>query len=298
MRWGRFLSFILVVAIVIGLTAGTGQRLWKNIPLGLDLKGGFDLLYEIQPTKQDPLTNQGIQAALQAVELRVNSLGVSSPSIDLENGKYIRVDVATTMNQQQAEKIIGNTAELEIYGDAKQDKNGKWTPIGKPLITGKQVESNAQFAQDPNTGQNVVDITFKDKKLWQQITTKYLGKQIYTFLNGNMIMNATVQDVISNGQTELSGGQTFTPQYCQKLAKELNAGALPYPLKLVSSTNVGPSLGEASLKATLWAGLAAVALIFLFMLSVVPDGWPHCRIAFVAYGYLTLFTFSQAFTWC
>lgn len=92
MKWGRFISFILVVAVILGLTAGTGQRLWKNIPLGLDLKGGFDLLYEIEPTKQDPLTKQGIQAALQAVNMRVNSLGVSSPQIELENGKFIRVE--------------------------------------------------------------------------------------------------------------------------------------------------------------------------------------------------------------
>lgn len=292
MKWGRFLTFLLLIAVIFGLTLGTGGRLAKNIPLGLDLKGGFDLLYKVQPTADSPLTTQGIQAALQAVEMRVNSLGVSSPSIQLENKDEIRVDVATTMNQQKAEDIIGKTAELKIYGQAKQGKNGKWTPIGKPLVTGKDVKSNAQWTQG-QYGNNVVAITFKNKSQWQKITTKYLGKQIYTFLNNNMIMNATVKDVISDGNTSLSGpANEFTPAYCQTLAKELNAGALPYPLKLISSMNVGPSLGAASLKATLWAGVAAIALIFLFMLILYRMAGLIACIALVAYGYLTMFTFA------
>ncbi|MCF8565191.1 protein translocase subunit SecD [Alicyclobacillus tolerans] len=294
MRWGRFGSFLIIVLAVLGLTAGTSMQLWKTIPLGLDLKGGFDLLYQIEPTQGEPLTQQGIKAALQAVEMRVNLTGVASPIIDLENGHFIRVELAGTFNQQQAEKIIGQTANLEIYGSAVQLKNGTVAPPPnvKPLLTGKDLKSNASWGQDPQTGKNVVQLTFKDPAKWQAITKQYLGKPLYTFLNGKLLTAPVVQSVISNGNTEIYGGNLTTAQACMTLAKELNAGALPYPLKLVSSNNVGPSLGAASLKATMWAALAAVILIFLFMLVLYRMAGFIADISLVAYTYLVLLTFS------
>lgn len=293
MKWGRFLSFLLIVCVIVGLTAGTSMQMWKNVRLGLDLQGGFDLLYQIETTKDTgPLTHNGVQAALQAVNMRVNTLGVSSPIITLEDNDKIRVELAGNFNQQNAENVIGKTAELKIYGQVKQ-QNGKTVPVGQPLITGKDLKSNARWGQDPQTGGNVVDLTFKNTTLWASITKQYLGKQIYTFLNGNMITNATVESVISNGQTQLSGpASEFTPQYCGTLAKELNAGALPYPLKLISSTSVGPSLGQASLQATMWAGLVAIILIFLFMLVFYRLAGLIADLALVAYGYLTLGAFD------
>ncbi|MCL6594390.1 MAG: protein translocase subunit SecD, partial [Alicyclobacillus sp.] len=129
-------------------------------------------------------------------------------------------------------------------------------------------------------------------KKWQKITTDYLGKPIYVFLNGQLLTDPVIQDIMSNGQSEISGPSLSTPEACQELAKELNAGALPYPLQLVSSTNVGPSLGAASLHATLWAGAVAIALIFLFMLLLYRIAGLIADIALVAYLYLVLLTFA------
>jgi preprotein translocase subunit SecD len=290
-KWGRFLTFIVIVLAILGLTAGTSLRLWKTIPLGLDLKGGFELLYEIQPTPQNPLTKPGIDAALQAVELRVNSLGVASPTIQLENGNQIRVDVAGTFDQVSAEKMIGATANLEIYGTATQNKDGSWTPVGKPLATGKDLKSNSAWQTD-QYGKNVVTLDFKNPGLWQDITTKYVNKPIYTFLSGKLLTDPVIDQVMSDGRSQISGGDLSTPQACMTLAKELNAGALPYPLTRISSINVGPSLGFASLKATMWAGLAAIALIFLFMLFLYRMAGFIANVALVAYLYLVLLTFS------
>lgn len=294
MRWGRFITFLVIVLAVLGLTAGTSLQLWKTIPLGLDLKGGFDLLYQIEPGPGQTLNKQGINAAVQAVELRVNSLGVGSPIIDVENGNQIRVQLAGVFNQQQAEQLIGQTANLEIYGNAVQEKNGTVVPAQKtaPLLTGKDLESNAHWGQDPNTGQNVVDLTFKNAAKWASITKQYLGKPIYVFLNGKLLTAPTVNQVIPNGQTEISGGNLSSPEACITLAKQLNAGALPYPLKLISETSVGPSLGAASLQATMWAGLIAIILIFLFMIVVYRMAGLIADISLVAYTYLLLLTFS------
>lgn len=296
MKWGRFLGFITLVLVVLGLTAGTSTQLWKSIRLGLDLQGGFELLYQVEPNSPGgTVSSQGIQAALQAVQTRVDSLGVSSPVIQLENGNHIRVDLAGTFNQQKAEQMIGQTADLKIYGQATIDpKTGQYVPAkgAQPLLTGKDIKSNAKAGQDPNTGQYVVDVTIKNPKLWENITKKYLGKPIYTFLNGQMITDPVVKQEMFNGQTQISGGSLSTLQATQALAKQLNAGALPYPLKQVSSTNVGPSLGAQSLHATMYAGLVAVLLIFLFMLWLYRMAGLIADIALVAYVYLLLLTFS------
>ncbi|MBX5437109.1 MAG: protein translocase subunit SecD [Alicyclobacillaceae bacterium] len=289
MKWGRFAGFLAIVLAILGVTAGTSAHLWKSVKLGLDLQGGFDLLYQVQPTKDNPLTPQGMQAVLQAVQLRVNSIGVTSPVVEKEDRDKVRVELAGTFDQQSAERLIGKTADLEIYGAAKQTKDGKWVPVGKPLIGGKDIKSGARWAVDPNNNENVVEVTFKDAKKWGDITTKYVGKTIYTFLDGQLINQATVQEPILNGNTEITG--LGSAEACQELAKELNAGALPYPLKLVSSTNVGPSLGTASLRATMWAGLAAVVLIFAFMAALYRVAGLIADVALVAYAFLLLVAF-------
>ncbi|MCY0888342.1 MAG: protein translocase subunit SecD [Alicyclobacillaceae bacterium] len=291
MKWGRFGVFLGIAVIIVGLTAGTVASVWKQIPLGLDLKGGISLLYKVEPVDNKPLTKAGIQAALEAVETRVDSLGVTSPLINLENGSEISVQLAGAFNQQQAEQIIGQTAQLAIYGEVTKGKNGKPAPVPSSLlVTGRDLKSNASVGQDSTTGAPTVDVTFKNASQWAKITKQYLGKPIYTFLNGNLITAATIEDVIENGQTQISG--IGSVEKCRVLAKELNAGSLPYPLKRIASTNIGPQLGAASLKATMYAGLAAVILIFLFMIGMYRMAGVIADLAIVAYAYVTLLIFA------
>lgn len=301
MKWGRFMAFLLMAVIILGVTVGTAGRLWKSIPLGLDLQGGFNILYQVQTPHNQTLTANEKQALVKAVEMRINTMGVSSPNIDFEGHNQIRVQMAGTFNQQKAAKLIGETAQLKIYSGGKvvtqKDKaTGKkvqvMVPSGKLLATGADLKSNAQAQQDPTTGQNEVAISFKDPKLWQNITTKYLNKQIYVFLNGTLLTDPTIDSKMYNGNSVISGGTLTTVQACQDLAKELNAGALPYPLKKQSESSVGPTLGQASLRATLWAGMIAVILIFIFMMLVYRMAGLIADLALIGYGYLTLVIFD------
>lgn len=294
MKWGRFTAFLVTAVIILGLTVGTAPTLWKSIPLGLDLRGGFDLLYQIQPAQGQSVTTQGKKALVQAVQQRVNSLGVASPIIDLEGKNQLRVQLAGTFNQQQARQVIGQTAQLKIYSSAKFDsKTHKPTAgAGKLLATGKDLKSNASWVQDQQTGRNEVSITFKKPTQWENITAQYVGKPIYIFLNGKLLTDPVIQAKMFSGSSVIYGPQLNTAQQCKQLADELNAGALPYPLKLQSSTSVGPSLGQVSLKATLLAGAAALAIIFLFMIWLYRFAGLIADIALVAYGYLTLAIFD------
>ncbi|EPZ52779.1 protein translocase subunit SecD [Alicyclobacillus acidoterrestris] len=294
MKWGRFLAFLLMAAVILGGTAGSVTNLWKSIPLGLDLQGGFDLLYKIEPLPGQPITESGKQALVQAVENRINSIGTESPMIDLEGQNELRVQLAGTFNQAHAKQVIGTTAQLQIYSSAKIDKKtGKITgPAGKLLATGSDLKSNATWVQDPNTGQNEVAISFKNPTQWENITKQYYQKPIYVFLNGQLLTDPVIKQKMYSGDSVISGPSLNTVQACNQLANSINAGALPYNLSLVSQQSVGPSLGQESLKATLWAGLAAMVLIFIFMIVMYRMAGLIADLALVAYGYVTIAVFD------
>ncbi|QSO54217.1 protein translocase subunit SecD [Alicyclobacillus curvatus] len=303
MKWIRIFWLLLVAASIVGVTVGTSAGLWKHTKLGLDLRGGYDLVYQIDSQGQ-ALTASDKQAVLTAVQLRVDAAGIGSPNIQLEDQNRIDVQLAGTYSAQQANRIIGQTSQLGMYASAKvKTENGQLLPYtpqnaaipnstivpsGPALVTGKDLKSNASYQQDPQRG-DVVAVTFKNPGEWQFITTRYLGKTIYTFLGSQMINSARVTQITPNGQTEITG---MTPQQCVLLAKELNAGALPYPLHLVSSTTVGPSLGALSLQTTMRAGLVALVLIFAFMMFVYRTAGVIANLSLIAYGYISLALFS------
>ncbi|QQE78188.1 protein translocase subunit SecD [Alicyclobacillus sp. SO9] len=303
MKWRHLFSFLAVVMFVLGITMSTAPAFWKHTKLGLDLRGGYDLLYQID-SHGKLLSRTDKQAVLQAVQLRVNAAGIGSPNIELENGNQVNVQLAGAYSAQQANAIIGHTSQLKIYSNAKiKEKSGtivpytsfnaalpqsKVIPSGKLLVTGSDLKSNASWEQFPQQG-NVVSVTFKDPIQWRNITTTYLHHPVYTFLGSKMVNYATIHEIIPNGKTVITG---MTKQECIVLAKELNAGALPYPLKLISSTTVGPSLGQASLDATVFAATLAVVLIFLFMMLIYRTAGLIANVGLIAYAFVTLALFD------
>lgn len=303
MKWTRFFSFLAIVVCILGITISTSTGLGKHTKLGLDLRGGYDLLYQID-SHGKILSSSDKQAVLKAIQLRVDAAGIGSPLIELEGRNRIHVQLAGAYSARQANAIIGQTSQLRIYANAEvKEPNGKVIPFtpsnaalphsrvipsGKPLVTGSDLKSNASWEQKPQQG-NVVALTFKNPTKWEKITKKYLHHTIYTFLGSQMVNDAIISEIIPNGKTVITG---MTQQQCITLAKELKAGSLPYPLKLISSTTVGPSLGKASLDATISAGIFATTLIFLFMLLVYRVAGFIADIGLIAYSFVTLALFS------
>ncbi|WP_245926220.1 protein translocase subunit SecD [Sulfoacidibacillus thermotolerans] len=277
-KWGRLTTFIVLVVAIFAIVISTSSMLYKKIPLGLDLQGGFEVLYQVGNSNQT-ITARDMSATVAALENRVNALGVSEPSIEVENGNRIRVSLAGQFNQVQARNFLSKEANLEFK-----------SPTGQVLMTGKDLESNAHYEADPTTGAPEVAVQFKDPALFQAITQKYLGQPISIWLNGRMIDNPVIKDVITNGQATISGSSSA--QAAIQLAELLNAGALPFPLHELSSTSVGPTLGQAALHSTLLAGAIGVALIFLFMIIMYRVPGLIAVVALIAYSYVLLAVFA------
>lgn len=279
MKWSKLLTLLLVLALFAGLAGTTAKKLWHGIPLGLDLQGGFDVLYEVLPTENQPVTREGVLATQRALENRVNAIGAREPNITIEGSNRIRVQLAGVENQEEAKRILGEPAKLEFR--APDDKT--------VLLTGADLKPNARFQQDSQTGQVVVAVEFKEPKKLQDVTTQYLGQPMGIYLNGRQLSKPTIQSIISTGTAQITGLRDA--KEATELANLLNAGALPYPIKELSSMSVGATLGQAALEKTMYAAGVAFVLIFVFMIVFYRLPGLIANIALLMYMYLLIAVF-------
>src|SRR5436305_12977019 len=106
-------AFILV--LVFGLIAASAVGIaLKKTQLGLDLKGGVQLVYQGQPTAQTPVVTQDALArAVDIMRQRVDALGVSEPQIQTSGGNQITASLPDVKDTARAEKQAGTTARPE-----------------------------------------------------------------------------------------------------------------------------------------------------------------------------------------
>src|SRR5579884_3932943 len=105
-----------ILALVAGLIAASVLVIaTKKTFLGLDLKGGVQLVYKGEPTAQSKVTQAALQRAVDTMDQRVNQLGVSEPAIATQGFNQISVGLPDVQNTARAEKLVGTTARLEFY---------------------------------------------------------------------------------------------------------------------------------------------------------------------------------------
>src|SRR5690625_7223624 len=110
-RKGKLISFFLIVLIFGGIIGTTSTTVSKNINLGLDLQGGFEVLFEVEPVDKDQEVDRTLmEAAVRRLNDRVNRLGISEASIDIEGEDRIRVQLAGIEDPQEAREKIGRAS--------------------------------------------------------------------------------------------------------------------------------------------------------------------------------------------
>ena len=270
----RIIAFFLLVVLLGGMMGLTAEKIVKNIKLGLDLQGGFEILYEVKPTKEgEKITKDVLLSTVSALNKRINVLGVSEPRIDIEGNNRIRVQLAGVKDQNKAREILSTEAKLTF-----RDVHDNVLMDGSDLV-----EGGAKQTFD-DKGKPSVAITLKDANKFKQVTEKVLsmapnnvlviwldfqeGVDSYAKEVGKehpkFISAAEVNEVFN--QTDVSIVGNFTVEEAKQLADLLNAGALPVELKEIYSTSVGAQFGEQALQETILAGIIGVALIFIFMI--------------------------------
>ncbi|MGB9184858.1 MAG: hypothetical protein WCB67_12400, partial [Solirubrobacteraceae bacterium] len=132
-----------VLLLVAGLIAASIFVLFTQpTRLGLDLKGGVQLVYQGEPTAQTPtVTQAALSRAVDIMRSRVDQLGVTEPVIQTSGGNQISVGLPSVTNLKRAEQEVGTTARLFFY----DWEANALTPSGKPVASLLQ-------GQDPTAG--------------------------------------------------------------------------------------------------------------------------------------------------
>ncbi|HIH8135483.1 TPA: protein translocase subunit SecDF [Staphylococcus aureus] len=299
----RIIAFLLLVVLLFAGMAATYKSVIKNVNLGLDLQGGFEVLYQVDPlNKGDKIDKKALQSTAQTLENRVNVLGVSEPKIQVEEPNRIRVQLAGVTDQNEARKILSSQANLTI-----RDAEDKVKLSGSDI---KQGSAKQEFKQETN--QPTVTFKVKDKNKFKKVTEEISKKRDNVmvvwldFKKGDsykkeaqkkspkFISAASVDQPINSDSVEISGG--FKGQEGVKKAKQiaelLNAGSLPVDLKEIYSNSVGAQFGQDALDKTVFASFIGVALIYLFMLGFYRLPGLVAIIALTTYIYLTLVAFN------
>lgn len=268
--------FILLVVAIIALVATTTGYIWDNITLGLDLQGGFEVLYEAAPGQK--VNTQMLKDTAAALNTRIDVLGVTEPDITVEPPNRIRVQLAGVKDQNKAREMLGKQAKLTFRDTS-----------GKVLLSGSDLKENGAKVDYDQMGQPVVTLQLKNPDKFTNITRQNLGKPIPIYLDEQQLSAPVVQQVISGGTAQITGQENV--EEAKQLADLLNAGAIPLKLNEVQSFAVDASLGDDSLKDSIVAGAYAVIAIFIFIIGFYRLPGLVSVVTLISYSYLLLLTF-------
>lgn len=295
--------FFLVVVLLFGGMAATYKNVIKDVNLGLDLQGGFEVLYQVKPLSDgDKIDSTAVQSTAKTLERRVNVLGVSEPKIQVEDQNRIRVQLAGVKDQDQARKILSSQANLTI-----RDADDKVKLTGKDLVQGS---AKQEFKQ--NTNQPAVTFKLKDsdkfKKVTEEISKKpenvmvvwldYQKGDSYkkekTKEKPKYVSAASVDKPINSPNVEISGGFQGEKGVTEakQIADLLNSGSLPVKLDEIYSTSVGAQFGQDALQKTVFASIIGISIIYLFMTLFYRLPGIIAVITLTTYVYLTLLAFN------
>lgn len=265
-----------------------------TLKTGLDLQGGTHLLLQADMDNIDPADrNTALESVKQVISRRVDLYGVSEPIIQtsqFQNTYRLIVELPGVKDVNQAISLIGQTAQLDFREDQTATA-GATTLVFQPTgLTGKDLKkASVSFGQSGNTtGQPVVSLEFTQEgsQKFAEITQRNVNKPVAIFLDNQLITNPIVNEPILSGQAVISGN--FTTDSASQLAIQLNAGALPVPIKIIEQKNISATLGSDSVRKSVIAGGIGLGLVALFMILLYGVNGFLADIALVIYGLITL----------
>lgn len=292
----KFSITLIISVIVLVLCCVFIYPLINKTNYGLDLQGGFEVLYDVRPLNEgDNIDSDIIYSTYQALLKRIDILGVSEPEITIEGTNRIRVRLAGITNIEEARRTISSTAVLSF-----RDYNDNL------LMTSDVLGGTCKLVYD-NSGRPAVSLNIKDTDKFYDVTKKvknmtnnviviwldYQDGDRYVDANcgdGNSrclsaarVEQAFASDVIIQGN--------FTKDEAKKLTDLINSGALPTHMVELSSRTVEASFGENSLNKTLISGLIGIILVIILICSIYKFSGFIASIGLILYTFISFLLF-------
>ena len=292
---GIITCICIVLACVCSFTP-----LLDKINYGLDLQGGFEVLYQVSSIdNKDKLDSDMVYNTYKSLLKRIDILGVSEPEITIEGEDRIRVKLAGVTNKEEAREVLSQTASLTFRDTSNH-----------LLMTSEVLGGNAKVSSD-QYGKPAVSLSIKDKDKFYEVTSKVskmTNNVIVIWLDydesvdsyskekekcgslsdSHCLSAATVSQGFSS-DVIISGN--FTEEEASSLVELINSGALPTKLEEISSRTVEASFGESSLNKTLMAGMIGICIVILIMISVYHFSGFIASIGVLLYAVLSFLVF-------
>jgi len=273
----------------------------KRLALGLDLKGGVQ--FQLRVNVDEALRasagvtrDEIVEQAKQAVDRRINELGVVEPLIVVQgaNRDELLVQLPGFADVTRARNVLGTTALLEWKlvdaGPASTREallaNGA-VPSGKEIaetapghgaggetklyyrlasaveVSGRDIR-RAHATQDANSMPAVgFSLTPEGGRRFADLTSKNTGSQLAIVLDGRIQSAPVIENPITGGEGVIQG--SFTPREANDLALVLRSGALPVSMTYLGGEYVGPTLGLNAIRGGVAASLMGLLLVAVFM---------------------------------
>lgn len=268
-----------------------------KIKQGLDLQGGTRVVLKadmenINPEDR-PVAHESVRSIISR---RVDLYGVSETNIKTSRvGDEYRlvVELPGVDQSQEALSLIGQTAKL-IFASPRYETPPA-SPSAEPVLTGFNPTDltgadlqRAQVTFETDNRQPGVSISFKDsgKEKFAKLTQELINQPLAIIIDSSIITAPVVQSVITTGQAVITG--QFTNKEAKALSIQLNAGALPAPVSVLSQKNIPATLGSQAVSQSIVAGGIGLSLVVLFMVAYY--GWLGLIASFGLglYGLITL----------
>jgi SecD/SecF fusion protein len=306
--------------VLLVLGAAGWLAIARPARLGLDLRGGTQIVLEAKDSPDRQVDGDTVARTLEVLRRRVDQLGVAEPTLQRSGERRVIVELPGVYDPQEAVEVIGKTAQLAFHpvlGVAEPaseeatttqppagrdelvlaDEDGGRLRLGPAALTGEAVgDARAELdSQFQTRWQVAIEFQGAGGRRWAELTGQSAcqpagdpRRRVAIVLDRQVISSPQVdpsvqcEQGITGGQTVITGD--FTNQEAEDLSLLIRAGALPVPVEVVEQRTVGPTLGAAAIKASMQAAVVGAALTMLYMIAYYRLLGGLAAVALVCYG--------------
>ncbi|MGC0429450.1 protein-export membrane protein SecD [Streptomyces sp. SAI-195] len=308
---------VLVAAVAIALT--------MPVRLGLDLRGGTQIVLETKSTDTTRADREATDRTVEVLRGRIDALGVAEPTIVRSGENRVVVELPGVQDPKKAADVLGRTAQLTVHsvlGPAEDagdgaggkdekasgadgervlpDESGQSLRLKAASLTGQDVKgADARFDQQGGAGWHVT-VDFKDagSDRWARVTGEAacnpagdVKRRVAIVLDNKIISSPQVDPSVSCGAGITGGSTQITGQFDDAEARELallvKGGALPVPVETIEQRTIGATLGDEAISAGAWAAVIGTALTALFIIVVYRLMGALATVALLCYGLIS-----------
>jgi SecD/SecF fusion protein len=309
-----------LLAVIVLLAAAGALVLLRPARLGLDLRGGTQIVLEASDSERQRVTADTVDRTLEVLRRRVDQLGVTEPTLQRSGDRRVIVELPGVYDPTEAVKVIGRTAQLDFRPvlasaragerlSAEQRRRGEQVlpaeqgerlRLGAAALEGGAVgDARAELDQQTQTRWHVaIDFRGAGAGQWAELTGEAACQQpgdarrrVAIVLDREVISSPQVDPSVRCG-TGIAGGGTvisgdFTEAEARDLALLIRAGALPVPVSVVEQRTIGPTLGAEAIAASTQAAIIGVTLTIAYLALYYRLLGGLSAIALLCYGLLS-----------